>query len=424
MNENEDKLSACLLRVAETSGLGEQSKWTRRDFEQLSSLIEQKTGILLSSSTLIRLYKRDRSNRPQRSTLDALARFIGFESWYSFSSPAEASGSDEQPSVRPAKAHPFSKTFIAVLASVIILASIIGLMRFFSQWSVDPAEVSFSILNPEMTGVPATIQVEYIIEKYEPDSLWLQLYWNPEEKVRLNPKDNSISTIYYYPGVHNCRLIADNKEVGSQKVRVFTAGWTAMIRHTGLQLIPIYIRNSQIIHDGVLQVTEGMVNTQNLRPNSNIITSYYYINDLGPITSDDYTVTGRIRNPPTTLGAQPCGYCTLQVIGENGKHFFTIGDSGCSGVFVLSFSGSDRMDDHPNLSAFEVSLADWSNFTSVVRGHTVSVFLGEKQVYTSDQVKDVGKILGLHLYFSGMGAIDQIKLSNSNNYLAIDEDFE
>jgi len=424
MNEKDDKLSACLLRVAETSGLGEWSKWTKRDFEQLSNLIEQKTGILLSSSTLIRLYKGDRSNRPQRSTLDALARFIGFESWYSFSSPEDISGSDQQPSVKPANAQPFSKTFFAVLASVFILATIIGLMKFFSQWSVDPAKVSFSILNPEMTGVPATIQVEYNIEKYKPDSLWLQLYWNPEEKVRLNSREGSISTIYYYPGVHSCLLVADNEVIGNQKVRIFTTGWTAMIRHTGLQLIPIYIRNSVIIHDGALQVTEGMVNTQNLRPNSNIITSYYYVNDLGSITSDDYTLTGRIRNPPTTLGTQPCGFCTVQVISENGKHFFTIGDSGCSGVFVLSFSGSDRMDDHPNLSAFEVSMADWINFTSVVKGHTVSVFLGENQIYSSDLVTDVGKILGVHLYFSGLGAIDQVRLYNSNNYIAIDEDFE
>jgi hypothetical protein len=43
MTGTDTKLRRCLSMVAEHSGLGDWTSWTKRDFEQLSMLIDQKT---------------------------------------------------------------------------------------------------------------------------------------------------------------------------------------------------------------------------------------------------------------------------------------------------------------------------------------------------------------------------------------------
>jgi hypothetical protein len=167
-----------------------------------------------------------------------------------------------------------------------------------------------------------------------------------------------------------------------------------------------------------------MINTQNLEPNSRILTSYYFVNNLGPIFSDDYTITGRIMNPPTTLGTQPCGYCSVYVLCEKGKHYFTIGDLGCSALFNFGFSGLEYMKTRPDLTNFEFVSRGWTSFRSVVSGNTVTIYLRDTKIYSSSEVNNLGKILGVHFLFSGLGAIDQVKLFNSKNFIAMDEDFE
>ncbi len=425
MTGNEAKLTRCLSMVATKSGLGDWSQWTKRDFEQLSMLIEQKTRIILSVSTLIRLYKETSGRNPQKVTLDALAQFVGFDNWHAYSTCSDITQSrvyNHQPESIPKKRIP-ALLYIAGSA-ILILALVFGIRAIVSGGSVNPKDVKFRVVNREITGIPATIQVEYDLGKHKPDKLWLQLYWNPEETVMLNPELNRTSAIYCYPGVHDCKLIADKEVVGEQKVYIKTSGWAALLRHNGLQLVPLYIRNSEIIRNGVLQVTESMVNTQNLAPNSEILTSYYYVNDLGSISSNDYTISGRISNPPSTLGTQPCSFCTVFIIGENGKHFFSIGDLGCSAYFRLSFSGADAMANAPDQTAFEYVSGGWIPFTSVVSGNNVVIYVGRTKIYSSDQVADIGKIKGIHFNFSGLGAIDQVKLVNSTGYVAMDEEFE
>ena len=58
---------------------------TTTDFESLSVIIEKKTGELLSSSTLKRLYGYVSLRPiPRKSTLDILARYVGWKSYDNF----------------------------------------------------------------------------------------------------------------------------------------------------------------------------------------------------------------------------------------------------------------------------------------------------------------------------------------------------
>jgi hypothetical protein len=422
--EMDDKLARCLARVAEKSGLGKSDDWTKRDYEQLSILIEQKTKIVLSVSTLLRLFKSPSSHKPQKITLDALAKFAGYNTWHEF---CTNEGREEQPNLIPApfkrKWLPVRWVYLAGITALIIIAYF-GFHAVLSNGHIRNSDVWFKVRNRDITGIPATIQIDYKIGKQKPDSVWIQMNQNPNERIPVDPALDRMSAIYFYPGVHDCKLVADSRIIGVEKVLIKTSGWATMIRHDELQPIPLYIRNSDVIHDGVLQVTEAMVNIQNLEPNSRILTSYSYVNDLGPVYGNDYTLSANIHNPPTTLGTQPCLYCTVYILGENGKHFFTIGDLGCSAFFSMGFSGSDDIKGYPDLTDFEYVSDGWRKFRTIVSGNKVDLYIEKSKIFSSDKVFNIGKIKGVVFDFSGLGAIDRVKLTNSKDYVAMDETFD
>lgn len=76
------KERALIQRIEDITG---QHYDSPRDFSKLSDLISDKTGEHISPSTLKRLWGYvDSANEPRTSTLDILARFIGYKDFESF----------------------------------------------------------------------------------------------------------------------------------------------------------------------------------------------------------------------------------------------------------------------------------------------------------------------------------------------------
>ncbi|HZB13254.1 MAG TPA: hypothetical protein VE467_09515, partial [Chryseolinea sp.] len=61
-----------------------EGKLKQRDLEYLSNLIEEKSRVKLSISTLKRLWKGDLQQLPHPSTLDALVSILDFKDWQAF----------------------------------------------------------------------------------------------------------------------------------------------------------------------------------------------------------------------------------------------------------------------------------------------------------------------------------------------------
>jgi|GEM_PF-3073265 len=413
MQTIDTSLEKCLLLVAEKSGLGEMEHWTKRDFEQLGILIEESTGIRLSASTLIRLYHQSFANRPQKSTLDALARFIGYSGWHEFSIAVSPSGempASEAVADPPGRLARLMFIFVILLVVLTVGTAVSMLIR---HRGIDPDKVTFRVVTRETTGLPATVQVAYDLGGSRPDSLWLQLNEDPDSRMLLSAESERASAVYCYPGVFNCRLIADGHLVGVYPVFIKTSGWTVLIRNRENQPVPLYLKNSSLIHDGGLQVREQQINPMNLERNSPVLTSYYYVNDLGSLGSNDYFVSGSVINPPTSLGTQPCGYCTVYIICEKGSHYFTIGDLGCSGFFKLDFTNGEGRHGKANPADFEFLMDQWIDFKLTVKGSLVEIFTGKSRIYQAGNATDLGLVRGVHFMFSGLGGIRDIQMGNS-----------
>lgn len=74
----------CLNELCAKMGYAERSKISQSDLEHLCYLIEEKTKVVISLSTLKRVFVEKFERLPQVATLDALTQFLGYAGWQDF----------------------------------------------------------------------------------------------------------------------------------------------------------------------------------------------------------------------------------------------------------------------------------------------------------------------------------------------------
>ncbi|HEY2582145.1 MAG TPA: hypothetical protein VGI43_10065, partial [Mucilaginibacter sp.] len=165
-----------LLQIIEDQlGWGDAASWQSRDFETLNQLIFEKTKILLSASTLRRIWGRAAYNHlPSATTLDTLAKFADFETWRAF---LKIKGLQEkiqrQPQEKP-RVH--FKSYIKVLVGV----SVVALAAFLTIYAVKRNEENinsgtYTFSSQRLAkGIPNSVIFNYDASASPSDSIYIQ----------------------------------------------------------------------------------------------------------------------------------------------------------------------------------------------------------------------------------------------------------
>ncbi|MFK5856801.1 MAG: hypothetical protein QM503_11765, partial [Bacteroidota bacterium] len=74
-------IAKCKLLIEQKLNWAPNTILTKREFELLIEKIFDSTGVLLSLSTIRRIWNDDFKNIPHKSTLDALAKYAGYNNW-------------------------------------------------------------------------------------------------------------------------------------------------------------------------------------------------------------------------------------------------------------------------------------------------------------------------------------------------------
>ena len=77
-------IALCKQQIESRFAFGNGGGYTQRDLEALAERIAEKTGTVLSLSTLKRLWKGGFKQRPQPATLNALATLLDYRDWTDF----------------------------------------------------------------------------------------------------------------------------------------------------------------------------------------------------------------------------------------------------------------------------------------------------------------------------------------------------
>jgi hypothetical protein len=394
----------------------------QRDFEYLSDSIEEKSGITLSLSTLKRLWKNDYDKMPHPSTLQALVSILGYKDWHEFKLrntnfpevPVNGAGYK-----RKMKFNPW------VLAPVVIaIAVVFWLIAFRSKppqkRPIVKGPVTFTGNKTVSQGVPNTVIFNYDFSNVEADSFFFQQSWNEDDRVKLDPKQNVYTTIYFYPGFHRAKLIANDSIIKRHFVHITTDGWFPLARNRDGHNDPIYLKKQNATRDSVLHFSVDELAEADVDTEKEFVTSYFNVRPFDA-HSDNFLLDTKIKCDK--LEPMACPGFELGIMTEQHIYYVRLVGKGCERESAIKMGEVVHGGENNDLSAFGRDLHQWQNLKIKIEGKQANIFIDDKPAYSMSYKKDFGKIVGLVYHFNGTGAIDYVRLTNGDNKLVYSDEF-
>lgn len=414
---NHELLKYCLLHIERKLNWASSDLWLNQDFELLSERIFDETGVKLSITTLKRVWgKVNYASEPSISTLNALAKFIGYENW----SDLKNSKTSIKP-LRQKKAFSLSKNqMVTATFSIVTLLVILGISRnAFSEPGIDMEGISFSA-EPVSNGLPNSVVFTYDFGANRIDSASIQQSWNKNLTFNINPSGKEATGIYYYPGHFNAKLLANGNILKEQYLLVGTEGWMATVASDD---VPRYLYYGELKTNNTLHLDSDLVEELHQEEIDKARTlTYHYFDELEQVSGIDFTLEARFRNTYKKSN----GICqNIQVLihGTETVYLTPFSIPGCTSNLNLITAGNSHSGKENDLSMLGINATEWQNFKLEVTSQTAKYYLNDKLILTKDSPSGIGRIVGFKIRFEGSGELDYLRLSNDTG-LIYNEGFE
>lgn len=174
-------IAKCKALIEKKLGWGTSEKWQNQDFETLGEKIFDDTNVMLSASTLKRIWGKVRyESSPNIATLNALSRFAGYENWRAFTSQ---NFEDTGASIEKTAKSTFKRPYIRIIFAfgLFFLLIFIG----FGLTKIHVKQLSFENIQftskPVTLGLPNTVIFQYDATNSNADSVFIQQSWDPRK---------------------------------------------------------------------------------------------------------------------------------------------------------------------------------------------------------------------------------------------------
>jgi hypothetical protein len=418
-NTDEILLDKCRKLIEAKLGWEEGARWSTHDFETLGSRIQETTGVSLSIATLKRIWGKIRyDSKPTPTTLNTLAQYVGYEDWRDFRKGQHLNGNGhaKQFAVPPA---PIIRKFGWWIAVPLVVAGIaLGAWPLLdNNTGYSPSQFSFSSRKVVDQGVPNSVIFDYDASVASTtDSIFIQQSWDKRLTTRVAADEKQHTSIYYYPGFFEAKLVVNGTTMLEHDLLITTAGWLASIEQPR---VPVYLGDAEARIDGALRLTEEIVASNNipLQPEPPIIGFHYF--DKFAAASDDFVFETRVRND-YGKGGGACRLVEVRIQFEGPAVLIPLSAPGC--VSELFFSGLDGK--KHDLSVFGRNLEEWVNVKCVIKNNKGEVFIDGSPAKKFIIPGTTIGFVGTSLRFQGPGSVDFVRATNSSGMVIFEDDFE
>lgn len=421
-----DKLiQLCRKKIEDKLRWGDSEQWTSQDFEVLSEKIFEHTQVRLSVTTLKRIWGKVRyESSPNMATLNALAKFMGYENWRNFRTryavieglDAQVTGPDRLIHAKPRRKR---RSVVVLVPAFLVVLSLLSF--FLIKHDETPAVVQEKpvakaadtrkpVFKSSKTSddLPNSVVFEYDASMYDSEQVYIQQNWDPERREKVNPKGNYHTSIYYYPGYFNSKLIVNGEAKAEDVVFINTNGWKGMVN---LSPIPAYLPKDEFGRGGSMGITSALLAEKvGSKVFNNVWSSFHNVREFEGLTGEDFLLETSLRNTSSVEEAA-CRKVIVYVLGSVSAVIVPLSDKGCiSELSVLTPDGwiDGRSED---LSAFGCDFSSWQQLSFGVSDQTLSISLNAREILRRKVAGSIGDIIGLRIMVEGAGEVDMVRLS-------------
>ncbi len=406
----------CLRQIEDNLGWGASSEWHNDMFVELSEQIQKRTQVLLSPTTLKRVWGRvNYQSAPSITTLNTLAQFAGFQNWRDYKNTVAV----KKPSWLSQKVNP-NLGIIMLGASVMTLVFISLYSLKGSKNSTDAIDISkigFTS-RPISKGLPNSVVFDLDIDGIQSDSIHIQQYWDPTKTIGLKSGQKQATGQYYFPGYFRAKLLVDGTVLKQHDLFIKTEGWLGTLDY---EPIPKYVPEDRI-RKGALSFSRPILEeiASSEQPFS---TTFHKIDDFTPVSGDNFVLTTSIRNTYREKWAV-CQNAAIIILGTKSAMIVAFSIPGCVSEIGVMMSDVYISGKEHDLSGLGVDLSVTQDFKIEVRNKQLRVFLENDQLFTGGYNESIGTIVGIRYRFLGAGEVSYTKLTDlSGHSVAFEDDF-
>ncbi|WP_138476035.1 hypothetical protein [Dyadobacter bucti] len=435
-----EHLDYCCQLIGELYGKPDISAWTNSDFVRLGYILFKKTQVQISPNTLKRIFgkiKTDVRYYPQKATRDALARYIGYSDWdtFTYARPLPSKVADTPPETytypQPAVSEtptPFISRKKKATAGSIMLAALVlaGVVAFWAYKSFfvqnESTAPTLTCTNPVGENPHSAMFVINNMPSLSHTKDHFTIDFGDSKRISLIAGDSLYSHYYEVPGRYLAILKQNGEPLDTASVYLETTGWTATARmmYDTTRVYPIEIQN--LFKSGKKSVSAVEVARAGIDTNRTFFVDFInsYVAD---IDGDNFELLINLKTSPSRPGVR-CSQVRVTVFGESSKHLFDVMKPGCVHWTDMQFSEVAKQGETNELHFLGADLHEGGSVGLKVAEKHASISINSKQVYETDYVKPLKKVYGIGVTFSGIGAIHSVVLKDLKTGQTFDGNFQ
>ena len=414
-------IKACLQLIEERMHGGPGLNWANYDFEKLSSAIEEKTGVLLSITTLKRIWGKIRyGHSPTLTTLNALARFLDYDDWRSFT---DTTSIREQPI--PEKITKKRKKFkIAIpvsLASVLLLF-VISFLIFSATKNpglhrINKAQYQFKADKIISEGVPNSVIFTYDASVAKTDSIFIIQSWDINRKTLVSKNNFKHSAIYFYPGFFRTKLIVDSTIVKTHDLQITSDGWLCLAQN---EPAPLYFKKEDYDKKDRIEIDQNTLKNYgfSLNPVPPKI-RFFNQRDMGDLMNDNFTFETTLKNE-FSGGSNACQYVEVLIQCKDDIIIIPLAAKACAGAMYLYAAGKELKSKAADLSGFGADLNKWTTMKVESVNKQMSFYVNGIKAASFIFPNNPSGIVGVQYRFNGTGAVHNTWFENKKGRINLD----
>ena len=416
-------------------GWGDSAAWRNQDFLALSAKIFEETGVLLSNTTLKRIWgKLSYTSQPNSHTLNALAQFIGYNSWLEFCANTKTPEVQEQ-MVAKAGAHlsvpqrpgsapsgPIYWKLFGALMLLVLLFYSFSLIFQKKEKTLGPddlAKVHFSSA-AVAAGIPNTVVFHYDVSGLQAEEVLIQQNWDKRRQFPVAKEAQEASSVYYLPGYYRAKLLIDGQVAKEHDLYIKSGGWLATANTDKRQ--PRYFLDQERVDKRWLGVSEEILKTEQALADAPLNLGFHYVEDFGDLNSDNFSFETAFRNT-YSRGDGLCRFTRIVILCTDGVLIFPFAIPGCVGDLRLVCSELVQEGKDHDFSAFGYTSSNWEKLKVTVQDKKVQLFLNGQLIHELAYQKSAGRVVGMRFLFDGAGEIDDVRLLDSGGSVVFEDDF-
>ncbi|MBO9199420.1 MULTISPECIES: hypothetical protein [Niastella] len=424
MNER-DLVKDVILEVFNKSGYSDTVQMTQRDFDYISSEIEKKSGIVISGTTIKRLSFGDFSRLPQVATLNAIANYFDYKTWQDFkTSRSKITKPEKEISssiIRKREFRFLKRKLVYISASILVIIVIFGFFLFKSSPGISNVEnAKFFCQRSTRNEVPNTVIFNYDIDHVHADSFFIQQSWDKNRRKRIYKNTHTITDIYYEPGYHIAKLIANDSIIKTIDVHIPTDRWFFYAIDNIANYIPEYIKTDKYLNNGILGLSAQQVKENNIDITKDKLYHYTYFPSEMTVKSNNFRLKTKIRMNEVTNSL--CPYITIELFCQGYFILMKTTNKGCANKASLLL-GKEIKGNEADLTALTFDVSKWTDVEIASTNNIVSIYINNKKVFFAPSFDRIKYISGFAFISNGLCEMDKVELTGLDGKIVYKNEF-